>query len=68
VEPEGPKLNHSLRAEAKITNWGSGTSSGAGSFLFIKDFIEKIMVAEKDFVNCYNFHPFRVKPSSILVK
>ncbi len=51
---EEPKLNCLLTSQSrslKITNCGSG------SFLFTIDLIEKIMVAEDVFVNCYNFNP-----------
>ncbi len=34
----------------------------------LKNCIKKIMVAEKDFLNCYNFNSFRVKHASIHVK
>ncbi len=70
VEPEPtaeePKLNCLLEPEPKLR-----IAAPAPFYLWQtwRNFIEKIMVAEEIFVNCYNFNPFsQVKKKAIFKK
>jgi hypothetical protein len=60
-----PKLNSLRVPEPKLS------IAAPAPFYFSKpcrNLIEKIMVAEEIFVNCYNFNPVRVKHASIHIK